>query len=173
MHKVRGAGCSDGSGGQPGCWSWQSILFVQAAPCRPLVYIPPRIFRQAKHMTKNLHLLEWARCPACYYAEKLLQEGAVQHYPIEDIITHQFLLQDGARATKYSTKRTTALKQFCTPSKIEKTVFLGSWLQYRYDKCCVAHLYFQNMNRQTVLSSGYIGIYHGHNSCSFPSGFYL
>ena len=56
--------------------------------------------------------------------QKTIAEGVVQHYPIEDIITHQFSLRDGARAYKYSTKRTTALKQFYTPSKIEKkTVF--------------------------------------------------
>ena len=54
-------------------------------------------FSPGKAYDKNL-TYKSGRCPARYYAEKLLQEGVVQHYPIEDIITHQFSLQDGARA---------------------------------------------------------------------------
>ncbi|HLG41354.1 MAG TPA: alcohol dehydrogenase family protein [Chitinophagaceae bacterium] len=38
------------------------------------------------------------RCPARYYAEKLLNEEVPQRYAIEDIITHQFSLQEGAKA---------------------------------------------------------------------------
>lgn len=38
------------------------------------------------------------RCPARYYAEKLIREEVVQRYAFEDIITHRFSLQDGASA---------------------------------------------------------------------------
>ena len=38
------------------------------------------------------------RCPARYYAEKLLKEEIVQRYPVESIITHRFSLADGAKA---------------------------------------------------------------------------
>jgi len=38
------------------------------------------------------------RCPARYYSEKLLREKIPQQYAIEDIITHQFSLSEGARA---------------------------------------------------------------------------
>jgi threonine dehydrogenase-like Zn-dependent dehydrogenase len=38
------------------------------------------------------------RCPARYYAEKLLREGVPQRYAIEDIITHEFNLAEGTRA---------------------------------------------------------------------------
>jgi threonine dehydrogenase-like Zn-dependent dehydrogenase len=45
------------------------------------------------------------RCPARYYAEKLLREEIVQRYPIEEIITHQFPLQDGAKAYEVFDKK--------------------------------------------------------------------
>jgi threonine dehydrogenase-like Zn-dependent dehydrogenase len=45
------------------------------------------------------------RCPARYYAEKLLKEEIVQRYPIEDIITHPFPLQDGAKAYEVFDKK--------------------------------------------------------------------
>ena len=38
------------------------------------------------------------RCPARYYSEKLLREKIPQQYAIEDIITHQFSLHEGAKA---------------------------------------------------------------------------
>jgi len=38
------------------------------------------------------------RCPARYYAEKLLKEEVPQRYAIEDIITHQFTLNEGTKA---------------------------------------------------------------------------
>jgi threonine dehydrogenase-like Zn-dependent dehydrogenase len=38
------------------------------------------------------------RCPAHFYADKLLKEEVPQRYPIEDIITHEFQLKDGAKA---------------------------------------------------------------------------
>ena len=45
------------------------------------------------------------RCPARYYAEKLLQEEVPQRYAIEDIITHQFSLPEGARAYEVFDKK--------------------------------------------------------------------
>jgi threonine dehydrogenase-like Zn-dependent dehydrogenase len=38
------------------------------------------------------------RCPARFYAEKLIREEIIQRYPVEDIITHRFRLEDGAKA---------------------------------------------------------------------------
>jgi len=38
------------------------------------------------------------RCPARYYAEKLLRKEVPQQYAIEEIITHEFALKEGAKA---------------------------------------------------------------------------
>jgi threonine dehydrogenase-like Zn-dependent dehydrogenase len=38
------------------------------------------------------------RCPARFYAEKLIREEIIQRYPVEDTITHRFRLEDGAKA---------------------------------------------------------------------------
>ena len=38
------------------------------------------------------------RCPARYYAEKLLKDEVPQRYVIEEIITHEFSLKQGAEA---------------------------------------------------------------------------
>jgi threonine dehydrogenase-like Zn-dependent dehydrogenase len=46
---------------------------------------------------KNLTYLS-GRCPARYYAEKLIREEVAQRYDITSIITHRFALQDGSRA---------------------------------------------------------------------------
>lgn len=67
----------------------------------------------AKHFTfspveaydKNL-VYKTGRCPARYYAEKLIREGVVQRYPIEDIITHRFALQEGPKAYEVFDKKT-------------------------------------------------------------------
>ena len=53
-------------------------------------------FSPGEAYDKNL-IYKTGRCPAHYYAEKLLKEEVPQRYPIEDIITHQFSLQEGAR----------------------------------------------------------------------------
>lgn len=45
------------------------------------------------------------RCPARYYAEKLLREEIVQRYPIEEIITHRYALAEGARAYEVFDKK--------------------------------------------------------------------
>jgi threonine dehydrogenase-like Zn-dependent dehydrogenase len=45
------------------------------------------------------------RCPARYYAEKLLKEEIPQRYAIEDIITHQFSLPEGAKAYEVFDKK--------------------------------------------------------------------
>jgi len=54
-------------------------------------------FSPAEAYDKNL-IYKAGRCPAHYYAEKLLREGVVQQYPVEKIITHRFDLEKGARA---------------------------------------------------------------------------
>lgn len=45
------------------------------------------------------------RCPARYYSEKLLREGVPQRYAIEDIITHQFALNEGPKAYEIFDKK--------------------------------------------------------------------
>lgn len=45
------------------------------------------------------------RCPARYYSEKLLQEEVPQRYAIDDIITHQFSLQEGPIAYEVFDKK--------------------------------------------------------------------
>jgi threonine dehydrogenase-like Zn-dependent dehydrogenase len=54
-------------------------------------------FSPGEGYDKNL-VYKTGRCPARYYAEKLLKEEVPQRYPIERIITHRFALQDGAMA---------------------------------------------------------------------------
>lgn len=54
-------------------------------------------FSPGEAYDKNL-VYKIGRCPARYYAEKLLREEVVQRYDIESIITHRFELKQGARA---------------------------------------------------------------------------
>jgi threonine dehydrogenase-like Zn-dependent dehydrogenase len=54
-------------------------------------------FSPGEAYDKNL-IYKSGRCPARYYAEKLVQEEVPQRYAIEDIITHQFPLHHGAKA---------------------------------------------------------------------------
>jgi threonine dehydrogenase-like Zn-dependent dehydrogenase len=54
-------------------------------------------FSPGEAYDKNL-IYKTGRCPARYYAEKLLREEVAQRYAIEEIITHQFSLQEGAKA---------------------------------------------------------------------------
>ncbi|MFI5133241.1 MAG: alcohol dehydrogenase family protein [Chitinophagales bacterium] len=56
------------------------------------------------------------RCPAHYYAEKLLREEVVQRYAIEDIITHRFSLQEGVHAYEvFDKKMDDCVKVVLTP----------------------------------------------------------
>jgi len=61
-------------------------------------------FSPAEAYNKNL-VYKSGRCPAHYYAEKLLRQEVPQRYAIEDIITHQFLLQEGAKAYEVFDKK--------------------------------------------------------------------
>jgi threonine dehydrogenase-like Zn-dependent dehydrogenase len=61
-------------------------------------------FSPGEAYDKNL-IYKSGRCPAHYYAEKLIREEVPQRYAIEDIITHQFLLQDGAKAYEVFDKK--------------------------------------------------------------------
>ena len=54
-------------------------------------------FSPGEAYDKNL-VYKIGRCPAHYYAEKLLREEVVQRYPVENIITHHFNLNEGAKA---------------------------------------------------------------------------
>lgn len=61
-------------------------------------------FSPGEAYDKNI-IYKSGRCPAHYYAEKLLHEGVPQQYAIEDIITHQFSLQEGAKAYEVFDKK--------------------------------------------------------------------
>ena len=54
-------------------------------------------FSPGEAYDKNL-VYKIGRCPAHYYAEKLIKEGVIQLYPVEKIITHHFGLEKGERA---------------------------------------------------------------------------
>src|ERR1043165_4047441 len=54
-------------------------------------------FSPGEAYDKNL-TYKSGRCPARFYSETLLGEEVPQRYAIEDIITHQFPLNQGARA---------------------------------------------------------------------------
>ena len=61
-------------------------------------------FSPGEAYDKNL-VYKSGRCPARYYADKLLREEVPQRYNIEDIITHQFSLSEGARAYEVFDKK--------------------------------------------------------------------
>ena len=61
-------------------------------------------FSPGEAYDKNL-TYKSGRCPARFLSEKLLREEVPQRYPIEDIITHQFALKDGARAYEVFDKK--------------------------------------------------------------------
>ena len=61
-------------------------------------------FSPGEAYDKNL-VYKIGRCPAHYYAEKLLREQVIQRYPVEKIITHHFNLTDGARAYEIFDKK--------------------------------------------------------------------
>lgn len=54
-------------------------------------------FSPGEAYDKNL-VYKSGRCPARFYAEKLLREEVPQRYAIENIITHEFSLSEGAKA---------------------------------------------------------------------------
>jgi threonine dehydrogenase-like Zn-dependent dehydrogenase len=61
-------------------------------------------FSPAAAYDKNL-VYKTGRCPARYYAEKLLREEIVQRYAIEQIVTHRFPLSEGAKAYEVFDKK--------------------------------------------------------------------
>ncbi len=61
-------------------------------------------FSPGEAYNKNL-IYKSGRCPARYYAEKLLREEVIHRYPVEDIITHQFQLSEGAKAYEVFDKK--------------------------------------------------------------------
>ena len=61
-------------------------------------------FSPGEAYDKNL-VYKIGRCPAHYYAEKLLREEVIQRYPAEKIITHHFTLNDGAKAYEVFDKK--------------------------------------------------------------------
>jgi len=61
-------------------------------------------FSPGEAYDKNL-TYKSGRCPARFLSEKLLREEVPQRYPIDDIITHQFALKDGARAYEVFDKK--------------------------------------------------------------------
>jgi threonine dehydrogenase-like Zn-dependent dehydrogenase len=57
------------------------------------------------------------RCPARYYAEKLLRDGVPQRYAIQNIITHEFALADGTKAYEtFDRKLDNCIKAVLIPS---------------------------------------------------------
>ena len=61
-------------------------------------------FSPGRAYDKNL-TYKTGRCPARFYSEKLLKEQVPQRYAIEEIITHQFPLEEGARAYEVFDKK--------------------------------------------------------------------
>jgi threonine dehydrogenase-like Zn-dependent dehydrogenase len=61
-------------------------------------------FSPGEAYDKNL-TYKSGRCPARFYSEKLLKEEVPQRYAIEDIITHQFTLKEGAKAYEVFDKK--------------------------------------------------------------------
>jgi len=61
-------------------------------------------FSPGEAYDKNL-TYKSGRCPARFYSEKLLREEVPQQYAIEEIITHEFLLADGATAYEVFDKK--------------------------------------------------------------------
>jgi len=65
-------------------------------------------FSPGQAYDKNL-TYKTGRCPAHFYAEKLLREEIPQRFPIEDIITHEFPLNEGPIAYEVFDKK----KDYC------------------------------------------------------------
>lgn len=54
-------------------------------------------FSPGQAYDKNL-IYKSGRCPAYFYADKLLREQVIQQYPVEKILTHRFPMENGAEA---------------------------------------------------------------------------
>ena len=64
-----------------------------------LAFIQRNIFLFSPGMAYDKNLVyKSGRCPAHYFAEKLLKREIPQRLPIEEIITHRFELGEGAKA---------------------------------------------------------------------------
>ena len=61
-------------------------------------------FSPGEAYDKNL-TYKIGRCPAKYYADKLLREEVIQRYPIETVITHRFTLEQGSKAYEVFDKK--------------------------------------------------------------------
>jgi threonine dehydrogenase-like Zn-dependent dehydrogenase len=61
-------------------------------------------FSPGEAYDKNL-IYKSGRCPARFYSEKLLRAEVPQRYPIDEIITHQFPLGEGAKAYEVFDKK--------------------------------------------------------------------
>lgn len=72
-------------------------------------------FSPAEAYDKNL-TYKIGRCPARYYAEKLIREEVIQRYNAEKIITHRFALAKGPYAyTIFANKRDNCIKPVLVP----------------------------------------------------------
>jgi threonine dehydrogenase-like Zn-dependent dehydrogenase len=65
---------------------------------------PQFSFSPVEAYNKNL-TYKVGRCPARFYAEKLILEGIVQKYDIRSVISHRFDLSDGAAAYRVFDKK--------------------------------------------------------------------
>ena len=65
---------------------------------------PQFSFSPVEAYNKNL-TYKVGRCPARFYAEKLIREGVVQRYDIASVISHRFNLADGAAAYRVFDKK--------------------------------------------------------------------
>lgn len=61
-------------------------------------------FSPGEAYDKNL-IYKIGRCPAHYYAQKLLKDEVIQRYPAEKIITHRFGLHEGPKAYEIFDKK--------------------------------------------------------------------
>lgn len=61
-------------------------------------------FSPVEAYDKNL-VYKIGRCPAHFYAEKLIRDGIVQQLPVENIITHRFALSEGSNAYRIFDKK--------------------------------------------------------------------
>ena len=72
-------------------------------------------FSPVQAYDKNL-VYKSGRCPARYYAEKLIREEVVQRYQVENIITHYFPLEQGAFAyDTFDRKKDNCIKAVLRP----------------------------------------------------------
>lgn len=72
-------------------------------------------FSPVQAYDKNL-VYKTGRCPARYYAEKLIREEVVQRYPVEKIITHWFTLELGSEAYEiFDKKKDNCIKAVLKP----------------------------------------------------------